>query len=898
MNLIGRWLGALRRKSELQEELRCHLDMAVADRVARGESPEMARREALREFGNVPLIADVAWERWGERWGWLGLEHFAQDLKYALQQLRKSPGFAITAVLTLALGIGANLAVFSLIYAIMLRSLAVPYPEQIVRLEMRTDGVSASEYQHTSMYNAIAQQQRPLAGMCGMMWDDLLLSDGGEPKQVSTANVTGDCFATLQLVPALGRLITPADDVEGGGPKGFGTVLSYDYWQVHYHGDPKVIGRLISVRNVISISKPLVIVGVLPQGFHGLAPGSSPAFYLPSYYEGRQNRETYGNVTMLVLGRLRAGVTRQQAEQQLQPTFAAWLRLLASHGGDGASLKRDDLGVYGARIGSSDLASQFGKALWFLQLLVGLLLIAGCAYLSTLLSARTAGRRQELAMRVALGAGRGRIAAQLLVETLVLIVAGTAAGLFLGWGAARVLATYVSHYGEPIHLDLSPDLALLGFAAGVACLAALLTGLAPAIRGSKADLIADIKLGKGALSGKRFGGRLGAVMLPAQIAFSVVFVVLAGLLSASLVRMLTQNNGFRMSGTLSVQTTIPTVISEQADKSETKLKAQLAQYRELSDRLNHAPGIDSASLSVVRPLSGASYGGQYQTMGERNAVSDEDTVKNWVAPRYFATVGTHLLAGRDFSSADNHDGQKVCILGASAARRFFPDGDAVGRALQEKKSGPIMVVGVVEDTRWNTLQDEMPRMIYLPVEQNSWVHSLQIVLRADDPATALASLRRILREQSGAQVVDVVTIRDAVNLCLGMPRLLATLANALAGLALLLSAVAIYGLLSYSVRQRTAEIAVRMAVGASRADVIRMVARQAASLILPGLVIGALGAAGLGRVFKSLLYATSPVDPAAFSLSLAVLAAVASIAAWLPARRAASVEPMEALRAE
>ncbi len=900
MNPISRILAALRRKSELQEELQSHLNLAIADRVARGESPEAARREALREFGNVPLIADVT----RERWGWLRLESFAQDLKYALHQLRKSPGFAATAILTLGLGIGANLAVFSLIYAIMLRSLPVPHPEQIVALEMRTEGVAPVPYQMTSMYNVVAARQKPLSGMCGMLEDGILLTGGGDAKQFETANVTGDCFATLQLVPAAGRLLTQADDVEDGGPKGFAAVISYDYWQSHYHGDPKAIGSVLTVRNVFSEVKPLVVVGVLPEGFHGLIPGSSPSFYLPSYYEGKRNRDSNGNISMFIFGRLRPGVTREQAELALKPAFAAWRESLPPDvRGDAATdLKRNSLGVYDARVGISEMATEYGKALWFLQLLVGLILVAGCAYLATLLSARIAGRRQELALRVALGAGRGRIARQLLVETLLLIAAGAASGVFLGWAAARALVTFLSRGGDPVALDLAPDAATLGFALGVALLAALLTGLAPALRGSRADLIADLKTGKGVTGGRRSQGRLGAVMLPLQIAFSVVFVVLAGLLSASLARALSQNNGFRMSGTLFAETTIPTARAEKGD--ETQVKARLALYRDLVERLDHAPGIASASVAVVRPLGGATYTGAYKSLGDKDAASDQQIFVNWVAPRYFSTVGTHLLAGRDFSSADNQGAGKVCILSASAARRLFPGGSPIGRGLQDwyesaaKKTGPITVVGVVEDTRWYDLREEMPRMIYFPVEQKDWLQSLQVVLRSDDTAAATASLRRILRDAAGAQVVDVVTIRDAVAQSLGMPRLLATLSNALAGLALLLSAVAIYGLLSYSVRQRTAEIAVRMAVGASRGDVTRMVARQAAWLVLPGLAVGAAAAAGLGRLFKSLLYETSPVDPAALSLGLGVLLAVAALAALLPARRAASVEPMEALRAE
>lgn len=435
-------------------------------------------------------------------------------------------------------------------------------------------------------------------------------------------------------------------------------------------------------------------------------------------------------------------------------------------------------------------------------------------------------------------------------------------------------------------------------------------GVYPAIRGSKANVIADLKSGGAVSFGRR--ARLGAFLLPLQVAFSVVVVIAAGLLSASLIRSLNQDNGFRLSGTVFAHTSIQAVLTDDADKKEKgrpqeeKLKAKLALYRSILDRLDRAPGIVSASLSRMHPLGLIGYYSAIQTAGEKTSRSDHEAAMNWVAPRYFETLGTHLLRGREFSVADRFDGRKVCILSASAARRLFPDEDAIGRTLvslsnwgDKSGKGLITVVGVVEDTRWNGMQAAMPRMYYFPVDQQTdFVPSLQIVLRTDDTATALASVRRILREEAGAQITDVVSIRDEVNRSLGQPRLLATLSNALAGLALLLSAVAIYGLLSYSVKQRTAEIAVRMAVGASRMDVIRMIARQAAWLILPGLAAGTLGAVGLSRVFKSLLYQTSPIDPAAFSLSLAALFVVAVAATLMPARRAASVEPMEALRSE
>jgi len=889
-----------RRKRELQEELEAHIRMAMRDRMERGETETQARNAVLREFGNVALVEDVT----RQTWGWTNAERIAQDVRFAMRQLRKSPGFAVTSILTLALGIGANIAIFSLIYAAMLRSLPVPHPEELVTVRAdlgeTPQGDSQEEvpraYQRNGMYKALSGQHA-LAGLCGVLGAGVLDNSGDEPVQVGGVAVTGDCFTTLGVKPLLGRLIMPADDTPDPGPQGFATVISYGWWTAKYHRDPNVIGRKLSV-TAFSRQVPIVIVGVLPPVFHGLTAGGDPRIYLPSYFYGAGNRDVNTNISMLLFGRLKPGQSVTRTEDELRPLFRDWLQQ-AKRQGEIKDISRASLVLKPASAGFLPLAQEYGKALRLLQALVAIILVAGCFYLSTLFSARAVARRREFAMRAALGASRARLLSQSIIESAILVAAGAVAGLFVAWASAQYLVRFLSSGSNQLFLDVRPQGWVLAFACAVALLALLITGLLPAWRASKVNVTADIKeSGAGALIGR--GNRFGSVLFPLQVALSLVVIVVSTLLSASLLRALTQENGFKLSGGVFISTDIPMVVPEK-DKDGQKLKSTLAMYDDVLDRLNHTPGIFAASADVTHPLGGALYmidaTSKYRTVPSG---AFDSYLMDWIAPRYFETAGTRMVAGRDFDGHDRQGTLPVCILSESAARYFFPNMSPIGQTMNsEGGRRSYTVVGVVEDTRFRGIEADAPMMLYLPINQaQGFLNSVEFFLSTDDIEASVGALRRILRERAGAHVLEVMPVSDAVKESLSQTRLLTMLSNTFAGLALLLSAVGIFGLLNYSVSRRTTGIGVRMALGASRGKVIAMTLRQSASLILPGMALGLVASWGATRLVASQLYQTRPFDLAAFAISLAALTLTVGLASYLPARRAARIDPMQALRAE
>jgi predicted permease len=806
----------------------------------------------------------------------------------------------------LALGIGANIAIFSLIYSAMLRSLPVPHPEELVSLradfgerpsgDQQDQGPSA--YQRNGMYKALSPQHA-LAGLCGVLGTGITDSSAEETVRVNGEAVTGDCFTTLGVKPLLGRLIMPSDDTPNPGPQGFPAVISYAWWNARYHRDQGVIGKQFTVKGAFSRQEPIVIVGVLPPEFHGVTTGVDPRIYLPSYFSGAENRDANTNISMLLFGRLRQGQTLIRTEDELQPEFQDWLRRLKATG-ELKDISHVRLVVMPDAAGYSSLALEYGKGLRLLQVLVAIILVAACFYLSTLFSARAVARRREFAVRAALGASRARLLSQSLIESAILVGAGAVSGLLIAWTSARYLVYFLANGSPELYLDVRPQGWVLAFAGGVAALALFLTGLLPAWRATKANVIADIKESRsGALIGVR--NRFGSVLFPLQVALSLIVIVVASLLSSSLLRALTQDNGFKLNGSVFVRTDVSMVLPEE-DKDGKKLQSTLAMYDDVLSQMNHTPGIRSASADVTHPLGGAFYAPAASSKYRQMPKGEVDSyLMDWVAPRYFETAGTPLLAGRDFDERDNHEAEPACILSESAARYFFPNMSPIGQVMTEpwKTGRSYTVVGVVRDTRFKGMETNPPMMLYLPINQTQgFMNSVEFFLRTDDINTSVAILRRILHDRAGAHVMEVIPVSDEVKESLSRTRLLTVLSNTFAGLALLLSAVGIFGLLNYSVSRRTTEIGVRMALGASRGQVVAMTLRQAAWLILPGIGIGLIAAWAASRLVASLLYQTKPFDPAAFAVSVAALAIVVGLGSYLPARRAAMIEPMEALRAE
>jgi predicted permease len=891
MNPLRYLTRVLRSKSDLQEELESHLNMAIADRLARGESPTRARREALREFGNAALIADVT----REHWGWVRLEHIVQDTRYAARQLRKTPAFTVSALLTLMLAIGANTAIFSLAYALLLKNLPVAQPEKLVQVQLNMRAQAGQgKWAPTpnlsgGFFDVVAAEQKVFSGVCG--WDivHLNLSEQDHTQSLRADEITGDCFRTLGVKPALGRLFTASEDRAGGGAQGYPIVLSYDFWQAQFGGDPKVLGRHLSFQGT-----PGVVIGVAPRGFRGITVGNDPQVFAPSEIGDHEERHHFGSFNRVIVGRLKDGVSLAQATAQLDLAYNAWIDANRPEWRKNAT---DFNGIYAeqrvrltpARTGYSYLRESYQRPLLILQILVALCLLIACAYLATMFSARALNRRHELALRSALGASRSRIARQLLSECLLLASGGAALGILFAWCSGRWTLLLINGFGTPQYLDLSPRLEVLVFTAGLTLLTVMLFGVGPALRASRISPANDIQQGRQSLMATLRAGHLSRWLMPVQIAMSLVIVTAAMLLSSSLVKLLSQELGFRVSNV--------TFVGTDFSYRGKQIKDLTPLYGSILERLNHAPGIDSASLSVTHQLSGAMYLQKVIRTLPSGQMRTDEMMALTMAPRYLETTGTRLIAGREFTEADDQTAQEVCILNQTAAHYLFPDGSAIGGTIQMEH--PVQVVGIAEDTKNTSLRENTANMVYLPILQRSFNPFPEIAIKSSNRALALGGLHSIFQQLApDVPLYEPLTMQEALNGAASQERLLAILGDFLALLALVLTAIGVYGLMNSEVSWRRTEIGIRMALGASRGQVMTMIMRKVTLLIFPGIIIGMLGAAALSRVFRSFLYQTSSMDPTAFSLGLGTLLAVAVIAALLPARKAASIQPMEALRAE
>lgn len=893
-----------RRKSELNEELEAHVRFAIEDRIARGESPEQARAAALREIGNLPLVADTT----RRQWGWERLERFTQDLRYAVRRLRKSPGYALTVILTLTLAIGANTAIFGLFYALFLRSLPVSHPEEIVQVKLAIGQKADANSEPTGnlsgkIFDIVSTEAKGLDGACAWESAQQNLHDASGTRPVPAATLSGGCFRMFGLHAALGRLFNESDDKHGGGPEGYAAVLSYNYWRSHLGGDPGVIGRVLDLQD-----KKAIIVGVLQPGFDSVTVGDRPWIYLPSEVDDPGERHGYGSFDRMIFARLGTNVPMSQFAAQIDAVYTAHLKVdhfqyvRFNEQGKMQMTSEAHLVVTRGRTGSSYLREQYEKPLYLVEGLVGISLLVACAYLALLASTRTLAQQRELAVRIALGAGRSRILAQIFVEALLLALAGAALGLLFAWAAGRGLLVLINHSSasDPLQLDLAPSGAVLLFALGISVLTLILSGVGPAWRASRIDPASDIKDG-GYTSSSRRGRRIGVWLVPAQIGFSLILVLVAALMASTLARLLAVDPGFRTTGLTFMradfsqkQEPIPGSTNEQV--SPTLLTALL-------DRIRNTAGVQDAAISQTNPLEGAMYiASASSTAASGETRTNEFLVSLSVSPGYFSTLGVPMQAGHDFTSGDSGAAPEVCILSRSAAQFFFPGQNAVGKTLEmqrSKKAQKLRVVAVVGDIHYSGPREEIPRMLYMPYAQAHWNPYVEFSVRSQTASTGISAVREAFRTLApDVALNDPVMVTDLVRSTMGREWLVVVLAGFFAALTVTLSAIGIYGLLNASVLRRRTEIGLRMALGSSRLGVVRLVLHEALWMVLPGLVLGAAGAWGLTRLLRSLLFGVKPLDPWMCALSAAVFAVIALLASALPARRAASVDPMIALRTD
>ncbi len=906
---MSRWTRFLRRQKRMMESLdqdiRDYIERETQDNIERGMPPEEARYAALRKFGNPALVKEDAREVWG--WGWL--ERLRQDLRYGLRMLVKAPGLTAVVVLSLVLGIGANTAIFSLIDAVMLRILPVKDPRQLVALSYKKTkpvrGPTNSGYGMSLSYlgfERLRAQNDIFSTVIGFVPlgftdESVTVSIDGQPSLAGGEMVSGNYFAGLGVSPFLGRTLTEGDEKRSTRV----AVLSFRYWTRQFGGNPAVLAKTITLGG-----ESYTIVGVAPPEFFGVEPGRAPDFWVsladepglkPWSVQAEKGQSLFTAKDwwwLMIMGRLKPGISQEQARAALE----VWLRRTLT--GD-VSLSEKDAQAFAIQVepasrGLDNLREQFSQPLWILMAVVGLVLLIACANVAALLLARAQSRRREIAVRLALGASRSRLVRQLLTESLILAFAGGLGGLvFAGWGA-RVLLLLMSG-GTSLPLDVHLNFAIVGFAAGASTLTGILFGLAPAIGSTRLSLTPTLKETASAAFQATRGprSRLGKSLVVAQVAFSLLLVAGAGLFVRTLMNLEHEKLGFDPRGLL--------LFGIDPTQSGYEGAELLSFYDRLLQRVRSLPGVQQASISAFTLISGWVNTSSISIEGSK---PDQNSGVYWnpVGPNFLKTMRIRLLLGRDIREADTSTSARVAVVNQALARKFFGNDDPIGRSFSfgetYKATEAYEVVGVVDDARYDRLRGEIPRTAYIPFCQAGKPGPMHFEIRtAGDPALLVPDVRRAVREMdSKLALSDVKTETQQIDEALVQEKLFARLASFFGALALMLAAIGLYGTMTYTVGRRTNEIGIRVALGAKRNQIVKMVLREALLLVAIGAGLGLPLALAGARLVSTKLYGLKASDPLTFSASITLLLAVATLAAYLPARRASRVDPMVALRYE
>ena len=831
------------------------------------------------------------------------MRNLAQDLKYALRTLTRSPVFLAVAVASLALGIGANTAIFSLVDQLLLRLLPVKNPRELVLLNSRgsfygsNTGGNAMAY---LMYTDIRDQNRVFTGMFARYAQPFSFSLEGRTERVSGEMVTGNFFSVLGVDAAAGRVFSSQDDLhQGEHPV---AVISWGFWQSHFALSPSAIGRKIFLNGY-----PFTIIGVSQPGFSGVDPGRQQDIRIPmmmkmkvtqpEFYNLNDRRSRFANV----FGRLKPGVTRQQAKASLQPLYHSILEsdvkqkaFVRASKESRDSFLRGWLDVLPAATGRSDIRREAEQPLLILMGVVGLLLIIACANLANLLLARAAARQKEIAMRIVLGAGRFRLVRQLLAESLLLSVAGGVAGLILAILIDRALLTLVSDSGAPMALSATPDPRVLVFTTVVSLLTGLLFGLVPALQASKTDLSSTLKdLAGSVVSGG--SATLRRILVVAQVALSLTLLIGAGLFVSTLRNLRGSDPGFDVEKLVTFK--VDPMLNGYTDERGRQF------YRDLTARLSAIPGVSGASLAVVPLLDGDEWDSTITVEGyTRKTGEDMNPHMQYLTPGFFATIGQKVLLGRDFNDNDDKGAPKVAVVNQKFATKYFgkqnPLGRKIGNGGDPGTKLDITIVGVVSDTKYEDMRHDVPREVYIPHRQVGFVTGMTAYVRTSRPQEQIFSaLRAEVRAlDPNLPVYDIRTLSAQVDQSLILERMVATLSAIFGGLAAFLAAIGLYGVMAYTVTRRTREIGIRVALGASRGEVMWLVMREALVLVGVGLAVGLPSAWMLTQVVKSQLYGVAPHDPMAIAAGVLLISLIALGAAYAPGRRATLIQPAEALR--
>ena len=884
-NLISR----TRVERGIDAELRSHIEMRTEDNVAAGMSPEEAERDARLRFGN-PVVMK---ERVTEKDAALGLDSLLRDVRYALRGFAKSPGFAAVAIITLALGIGANTAIFQLLDAVRLRSLPVSRPQELAEVKIAGGnhgfGINDGRYAQLTqpVWQEIRQHHEPFSGVFAWRNNDRLEGQLSDVHRIHGLDVSGAFFSVLGIRPWRGRLLQPADETpDCKTPR---VVVSYAFWQA------KMGGRDLATDNTLLIDNERAeVVGVTPPGFFGMAVGESFDIAFPLCEPNPARRELFDRA---VMGRLKPGWTLDRASAYFNALSPGIFDATAPTGYNAAAIQRFKayrLAAYPASGGVSELREQYQDSLTLLLAITGLVLLIACANLANLMLARASSRQREMAVRMALGASRARLMRQLLIESGLLALMGAALGVALAQVFSRSLVWLLSTTDWQVELRIVTDWRVLLFAAAVAVLTCVVFGTAPALRASKSHPVAAMKTGDGRVAWNRERFSMQRIMVVAQISISMVLLVCALLFVRSFRSLMTLNPGMREHGITIADIGFPLLHLERSHYEEFK--------RQLLEEVRAVPSVKSAATTTNEPLLGGSW-----THGVRVGTVEDSSKFTWVSPDYFETMGIPLLTGRRFSDTDTATSPRVVTVNQTFIRKFIGSGKPIGTMIRtmpepDYPSTVFEIVGTIPDTKYNDIRGDTPPMAFVPASQfpltaeGPWISIM--IFSESAPSTVMKEVRRKIGAGHTNVVVQTFDFEAQIHDQLLRERLMAILSGFFGGLAALLVMVGLYGVISYFVLLRRSEIGLRIALGAGRRQVIALVLRDAGRMLLLGGLLGTGLALVAGRSAESMLFGLKPYDPGVLVFALGLLAAVAGAASWIPARRAAKIDPMTALRCE
>ncbi|HKQ79484.1 MAG TPA: ABC transporter permease [Blastocatellia bacterium] len=877
--IYTRLYGLLRKnrvEQEMDDEMRFHLLMRTRENIERGMRPEEAEREARRRFGNVGRIKDLARDIKGGGF----METLLQDLRYGVRMLLRRPGYTLVVTITLALGIGANAAIFSFVNAVLLKPLPYPDPERIVRVwEKRPDG--GSNIISTLNFLDWERQNRCFQFLSAITWDTVTLTGSGSPEQLIIQRVSASYFKALGVEATLGRAFAASENEVGAD---LVVMLSNRIWQSRFGGDPKVIGRKIMLD-----AKSYTIIGVLPA--NNTFDRTRAVMWLPLAFTPANMTRNYH--WLFAIARLEPGVTLKQARDQMD-SIGARIAALYPDSNKGMGVTVDP---YIDEVVQPELR----RSLWMLLAAVGAVLLIGCANVANLTLARGTDREHEIAIRSVLGARRLRLIRQLLTESIFLGILGCVAGLALGNALMRGMKLWLPPEMLPPEANVRMDYGVLLFTMVIGILTGILFGLAPALSGTRPDLARSLKE-RGRTAGLT-PHRMRTALVVAEVALSFVLLAGAGLLIRSFNRLASLNPGVDTTNVLAMYLPMP--------QTEFTNSATLTSYlREVTQKVRSVPGALDVAITDGPPMKGFANGAPFLIEGREYLPYPQRPISGFkvVGPTYFDTVGMRLLKGRSLDESDGADTAPVTVINETMAKTYFKGEDPIGkriliRQLAFGKSGrgpeiPWQVVGVVKDEKVGSLTKDIP-VVYVTFYQNPGTANSLVVRAAMNPLLLSGSIEQaIWKVNKNQAVANIETLEEIKSQSVAPARLRTALLAIFAGIALLLAAVGIYGVVAYSVAQRAREMAIRLALGAAPGDLLKLVIGKTMLIVLVGLALGGGAALALTRVLASLLYDTSPTDRVTWVVAGALLAAVAFLACYFPARRVTKVDPLTILRFE